>query len=300
MMSARAPFDKLLAGVAFCPRRLRSPLLAIAAIVLVGTIPAARIASANPASPIEEVWSFNGGEVAIQAQQGGTLVGTVVAPTKFAQCTHPIGEQMWTDIRLQPDGSYWGLHQWYFDTSECLHNPVLGPTAWRVLQAVSGVRYLLVCFSSPGGPQPTIAADGAVKNVTFGCRESTRIAPVPVQAAATSSAGVQSFAQAVSLPSARECFSRRVFQIHLRDPRYDPLKEVVVTIKGRRVAVARRGKVFAATIDLKGLPRGAFTVKIHATTVLGHHLSGSRTYHTCAKKPMKATRPRALGPQRRR
>ena len=30
--------------------------------------------------------------------------------------------------------------------------------------------------------------------------------------------------------------------------------------------------------------KGAFTVKIRATTVLGHHLSASRTYHTCIPK----------------
>jgi hypothetical protein len=302
-MSAHAPFGgKSSAGGMFglSVRRSTSLLLAIVAIVLLGAGSFSPIAPASPGSPIEEVWSFNGGEVAIQPQAAGVFVGTVVAPTSFAQCTHPVGEQMWTDIRPQPDGSYWGLHQWYFETAECLHNPTLGPTAWRVLEAASGVHYLLVCFSSPGGPQPTIAANGAVANVTFGCRESMRIAPLPVQAAVASSAGVQSFRQAVSLPSTRACVSRRDFQIHLQDPNYDPLKEVVVTIGGRRVAVVKRGKVLAATIDLKGLPRGTFTLKIRATTVLGHHLYGSRTYHTCVKKAAKSSKPKPLHQRRRR
>src|SRR6202007_3412327 len=57
--------------------------------------------SALAVQNIEGVWSFNGGRVAIQAQAGGTFSGTVVAPTKFAQCPHPIGEQMWTDISQQ-------------------------------------------------------------------------------------------------------------------------------------------------------------------------------------------------------
>jgi hypothetical protein len=53
---------------------------------------------------------------------------------------------------------------------------------------------------------------------------------------------------------------------------------------------ARKGKYIVATINLKGLPKGAFTVKIHATTVLGHTLSTSRTYHTCIKKIKKSSK----------
>lgn len=62
------------------------------------------------------------------------------------------------------------------------------------------------------------------------------------------------------------------------------LKTVSVTIRGHKIATVRKGKYVVATIDLKGLPKGAFTVKIRATTVLGHHLSANRTYHTCLKK----------------
>jgi hypothetical protein len=78
--------------------------------------------------------------------------------------------------------------------------------------------------------------------------------------------------------------SVRLFKIHLSDPKYDPFKTVSVTIKGRKFPTARKGKYIVATINLKGLPKGAFTVKIKATTVLGHSLSASRTYHTCKKK----------------
>lgn len=272
-------------------------LLLLLGLMAVGAATPIAFASAA-AAPIERVWSFNGGEVAIQSQ-GANFVGTVVGPTRFALCSHPVGEQMWTDVRPQPDGSYWGLHQWFFETAECIHNPALGPTAWRVMESAGGGHYLLVCFSNPGGTQPTIASNGATANVTYGCRQSAEVAPVPVQVAAASSAGVQSFAQAVKLPSVEKCFSRRDFEIHLQDPRHDPMKEVVVRIGGRRVVVVRRHNVFAATINLRGLPSGAFTVKIRATTVLGHHLYGSRTYHTCVKKAVKLTRPKPLRPRRR-
>jgi len=245
---------------------------------------------AGAASSIEGIWSFKGGKVAIHPGPEGTFVGTVVEPTKFALCTHSSGEEMWTDMRLQPDGSYWGLHHWFFETAECLPNPKPGPAAWRVMETSSGVHYLMVCFSSPEQPtQPTIASDGEHANVSYGCYgsevESAHLAALPDQTASpTSSANTKRFTEAVHLPSDRQCFSRRVFQIHLKDPRYDPIKSVVVTLGNRRVAVTRRRDVLAATIDLKGLPRGAFTVEIRVTTVLGLLLSGTRTYHTCASK----------------
>ena len=66
--------------------------------------------------------------------------------------------------------------------------------------------------------------------------------------------------------------SARLFKIHLADPSYDPLKRVLVTIRGHKIKTSRQGHYIVATINLQGLPRGAFTVRISATTVLGHHL----------------------------
>ena len=253
-----------------------------AGLLLAVLVSGGQALAATPA--IERVWTFNGGEVAIQAKADGTFAGTVVAATKFAECSHPVGELMWSGIVAERDGSYSGFHQWLLEGPACAPNPTLGPTAWRVMETKGGGHYLLVCFSAPGQAQPEIAASGTTTNVTYGCFKSAEVAPVPKGAPPTSRAGVQSFARAVSLPKAGKCFSRRVFQIHLHEPHHDPLKEVVVMIRGRRVALVRRGKTLAATINLKGLPRGTFTVTIHATTVLGHRLSGSRTYHTCIRR----------------
>jgi hypothetical protein len=230
--------------------------------------------AAQAGSPIEGVWSFNGGRIAIQPLGAGTFVGTVVAQTAFAQCPHPVGEQMWTHLRAQPDGSYWGLHQWYFEGT-CVANPQLGLTAWRVIGATGGSRFLRVCFSSPGSAQPTIAADGSSAHVTYGCVDSALIAPLP------GSAGALAFSRAVKLPSAKRCLSRRAFKIHLRDPADDPLKRVTITFGRQRLAIERLRNRIAAAVNLRGLPKGSFTVKIRAVTVLGHVLSGSRTYHTC-------------------
>jgi hypothetical protein len=256
-------------------------MLSILAAALMATA-LAGASSASAAAPIEGIWSFNGGKVGIQAQPDGTFVGTVVAPTKFSQCFHPIGEQMWTGIAPQADGSYWGFHQWYFASEACVPNPDLGMTAWRVLPTPNGSRFLRVCFSEPGtNLQPTIAADGTAAHATYGCADSALISSLPVVKPGQ-------FEEVVTLPGSKTCFGRLRMRIRLRDPKNDPIKKVVVTLRSgkvhRRAKLKRHGRKVIATISLKGLSGGSFTVVVKVTTVLGNHLSGRRTYHSCPKR----------------
>src|SRR5262249_12907140 len=152
--------------------RLGFRLLCLLAASAVASAVAAASASADYSSTpvsIEGIWSFNGGRVGIQRDQNGTFTGTVVTPTRFATCTHEVGEKMWIGIARQPDGSYWGLHQWFFERPDCPPNPNLGLTTWRVLED-KGYRQLRVCFSDPGSDeQPTIAPDGRTGDYTYGC-----------------------------------------------------------------------------------------------------------------------------------
>jgi hypothetical protein len=264
-------------------RKRRGPalLLAIAATILLLTVGAATAAAT---SNIEGVWSFNGGQIAVQSEGNGKLEGVVVQPTTFATCTHPDGQKIWKEMTQQADGSYWGFHQWYKSdeaTGTCVENPVLGPTAWRVLEEPNGSRTLRVCLSDPGTTQPTIPPGSPGLDDTYGCVTSAMTAPL-------ASSAVGSFKEVASLPSSKKCLSARKFEIHIRETKLDPFKSVLVTLKGRKIKVAHHGSTYIATISLKGLPPGAFTVKINATTVRGNHISGSRTYHTCAKKPKKS------------
>ena len=286
------------------PRCRSSLLLAIAATILLLTAGVATAVAAN----IEGIWSFNGGQIAIQPEGNGKFEGIVVSPTKFAACTHPAGQQIWKEITLQPDGSYDGFHQWYKGTEsgeECTLNPTLGPTAWRVIEESGGSRYLRVCLSRPGTTQPSIPPGSAGVNATYHCESSALIAPLPVTTGGgspggnpgspgTGSSGTEAFKESLTLPGAKKCLSARFFKIHLQDPKYDPLKTVVVSIKGKKIKTSRHGNYIVATINLRGFPHGKFTVKITATTVLGHHLSATRAYHTCAKKA-KISHPKKLG-----
>lgn len=147
------------------PLRLGAALVALA---LLGA------GSARAASPIEGVWSFGGGKISIAGEANGSFTGTVTAAAKFSSCTHGIGEKVWTTITSQPDGSYWGRHQWFTGTS-CTPIATLGPAAWRVLTNGSGSTYLAFCTSEPGGPQPKIGPTGA----TSGAAQCINSGPLP-------------------------------------------------------------------------------------------------------------------------
>ena len=280
-----------LCGYEVSRRRLAAGRFGVRALLLpiaVATIGLAAAESASADTPIEGVWSFNGGKVAIQEAPDGTFHGTVVSPTKFAQCTHPVGEEMWTGITAQADGSYWGLHQWFFETEECVPNPILGPTAWRVLRN-GETRFLRVCFSAPGSnSQPTIGPDGAAANVTFECIDSARISSLPEVSSAK-------FARYVTLPGRKTCVARKRLRIRMRDPKNDPLAKIVVTLKSgaihRKAKIVRGDGGAVATLSLRGLPNPTFTVTVRLTTVLGRHLSAKRKYRSCAQKTGKRVRP---------
>lgn len=250
--------------------------------IAIGAIVIAVLFAATPAlgaSSIVGVWSFSGGKVAIQANPDGSFTGTVVSQTQFAECPHPVGEAMWTGIRQQPDGSYWGYHQWFFTGSSCVANPELGATAWRVLGNEKS-RFLRVCFSEPGsGKQPTIAPDGTAADATYGCADSARISSLPNLSATK-------LARYVHLPSSKKCIGSKKLKVHLHDPPNDPFTKIKVTLKSgplkRKGALKRKGHNATATLNLVGLPRTNFAVKVKAATALGEHLTLRRKYRLCA------------------
>ncbi len=187
----------------YCRRALKRPsLLANVGKLLLMVLLALSVFSASAiasTSEIEGVWSFSGGSVAIQRLPNGTFRGTVVTPTMFSSCAHPVGQVMWTEITPQADGSYWGFHEWY-QGSQCKVVPVPGPSAWRVLHSSAGSRYLKACFSLPGTSQPKIAIDGSETEATYSCVNSAPLASVPTTA---------SFGNSITLPGGARAKSAR-------------------------------------------------------------------------------------------
>lgn len=234
-------------------------------------------ASADAAADIEGAWSFEAGVVVVRPAGDGSFTGTIVRETRFTDCPHVVGEVMWANLRRQPDGQYWGGHQW-FDGTTCAPLPTRGNTAFRVLRNAAGAAFLRVCFAPPErlDRQPTIAPDGSSPDAAPDCHDSALVAPP---------APPPRFTDTVVLPrqGRKRCLSRRSFRIRLREPRNDRLLSASVFVNGRRVRVVT-GERLTAGVNLTGLPKGRYTVRITVRTVLGRTISGTRRYRTCAPK----------------
>lgn len=255
-------------------RRLVALPAALAALAFV-----ASGASAADSTEIEGVWSFNGGAVGIQGLSDGSFQGTVVAPTTLATCEHPVGQTMWTAMKARPDGSYWGLHQWFHGT-KCEVNPVLGRTAWRSMTSADGSRVLIVCLSRPGDEsQPTIAVDGTTANASYGCLASSPLAPLPGSSEETS------FEDLVTLSSIGSC--RTSLKLTLRSLKYDPLKEVWIRVNGKKIAQVRGSANLRKAIVLRDLPEGKYKVRVVVVTVLDQRFSRVRFYRGCKSSSAK-------------
>jgi hypothetical protein len=278
------------------PRRIKLllPILLAVSALSVGT------AVATASNPIEGVWSFGGGSIAIQSLSDGSYQGTVVTATTFADCPHPVGEVLWTAMKEQSDGSFWGFHQW-FHGAQCEVVSQLGQTAWRVLEDGGHTHYLLVCFSNPinnpgNATQPKIAPNGTATDDTYGCVKSALVSSLPtVEGEGSSGSGSGSsgspqakggvlFSQTVLLPKAGVCVAQKKLQVKVKDPKYDPLKELLVKLNGKKkLADIKGNKQLGKAIVLKGLPSGTYKLSFQATTVLNQKLTGSRTYKSCTK-----------------
>jgi hypothetical protein len=124
-------------------------------------------------------------------------------------------------------------------------------------------------------------------------------APETLFADGTISGGkiVKKPAGVIGLPSNRKCVSRRKFRIRIRQPGGIQIQTALVFLNGKKIRVLTR-KVFqkkrkVANVNLRGLPRGTFKVRIVVLTAEGKTLRGTRKYRTCTKK-RKSKRPPKL------
>ena len=245
----------------------------IAGAVAAGAIAVALAAPAQAADRIEGSWLFESGQVLVEATGPGTFKGTVVKPTRFTACVHPVGQLMW---QINGAGaSYAGTHVWYH--SDCSEDPG-GQSTWQITSTDPARYTLRFCTVAPGSGPPTFVPAGDPAGTPTGdtrCHDLQRI--LPPQAKPT-------FTSVVSLPKVtRKCRSRRNFRIRLREPKADPLVRATVAVNGKRVRVVV-GKRLTAPVDLRNLPKGRYSVRIAATTASNRVVQGTRRYRTCAPR----------------
>lgn len=135
--------------------------------------------------------------------------------------------------------------------------------------ANGGTDTVIVCLDSDGNGVCT-AAD-----------------PITTAATVTWSSVVASATGTGVTQTAKTCASRRTFTIRLRERKGRKIASATVRVNGKKVATRRgsRGpRRLTAPVNLKGLPKGTFTVTITAKLKNGRTVKGKRTYRTCASK----------------
>jgi Tol biopolymer transport system component len=114
-------------------------------------------------------------------------------------------------------------------------------------------------------------------------------APAPTQQEqALAAAPPAKVAAAFGLPSAHRCLSRRRFTIHLRRPPGVTIASARLTVHGRTTKARRVAGRFQVIVDLRGLPKGRFSVLIVVRTRSGLTLRGTRRYRTCTARHLSA------------
>jgi len=83
----------------------------------------------------------------------------------------------------------------------------------------------------------------------------------------------------LSSPTNLRCVSKRYFPIRLRKKFWPNI--AAVTIRMPRTTRVLRRRPWGTNVDLRGLPKGTFKVRITALTVTGRTIRGTRTYRTC-------------------
>lgn len=182
-----------------------------------------------------------------------------------------------------------------------------GPTSW-FSNVANGGNTGTVNFSPPIQPgQSTYFSLEEPPSTPGGLQAGTPTPPPNSTPPPTTTAGNGQLppgttgTKALPLPSAKRCTSRRAFPIKVR--KYAGVKWdfAVVSVNNKRVPVyvyaekrrrvSRIGQIylnstrrFRAFVDLRGLARGTYSVRVSAITVAGQIVNNTRRYRTCTRK----------------
>jgi hypothetical protein len=120
----------------------------------------------------------------------------------------------------------------------------------------------VLTFAQEGDPNRPLAVDAVA---TMPCPRPLKVAQAPTVAP-------------VAPPP---CRSARRITIHVDPPKGVAYRQVRVVVDGRNVRVRRGGGGFTALVDLRGLPKGSYAVRVIATTGSGRRIIRTRHYRTC-------------------
>ncbi len=107
--------------------------------------------------------------------------------------------------------------------------------------------------------------------------------PVEAKPAEAKPAEAKTEVLSVKIVSPVQCASQRDITIHIQNVKQLGIVSAVVSIDGKAKRTLT-GKRLTTAINLRGLPKGTFTIEIVARTRSGRTLRGKRVYHTCHTK----------------
>ena len=173
-----------------------------------------------------------------------TLASDAAIPCGQARCGPELD---FLDLKMTRDGTPWAI---FVDacgtgTKDCISGGFGEAVVARMVTA------------------GTTAALDAAGHALFGATSATTPAP--------------------PLATRPSCRSRRRIVIRVHRPRFVRIVSAKVFVGRRRVAT-RHGRRLTAVVDLRGLPRGRFTVTITARTATGRTITGRRRYRTCVPR----------------
>ncbi len=156
-------------------------------------------------------------------------------------------------------------------------------TIWFTQSATDRLNHLypVTCGAKP--PPPPTATNGNPPS-------TTPSAGTPGTPAITPKGGgtpaAPPLATVLGLPPAQQCVSKRTLLVHVHAPPGQQLLSVKLSLGGRvlRAETFTKGKndkVPPTLVDLRGLPKGTFTLTIVVESKAGKTYRATRTYHTC-------------------
>ena len=160
------------------------------------------------------------------------------------------------------------------------HTPF--PNTTRATESLDNGAGISWSFSVAAGASRDVRA---LHDVLADRQRRAAAAPAPAAAAAAGGRAAGRRLRTNGLLDAtprNKCVSKRYFRIRLRK-KFRPII-AAVTIKMPKTTRVLSGPPWGTIVDLRGLPRGRFAVKITALTTTGRTIKGTRHYRTCRGK----------------
>lgn len=150
------------------------------------------------------------------------------------------------------------------------HGPL--PNTTRATESIDNGAAISWSFSVPAGGQQTYShyTTFSPTGVT-GPPPATTTTPTPSIAFGPNGL--------LSTPTNLRCVSKRYFPIRLRKKFWPNI--AAVTIRMPRTTRVLRRRPWGTNVDLRGLPKGTFFVRITVLTTTGKTIRGTRRYRTC-------------------